>query len=195
MWVYLWTEKTETVQTFDFQNDWDLGWTGVTIYGTPTYVSWEWWTIWGNSSYQSNITPPNSVYNWETLVKWKIWFYKTDNWTSLRTSWCWFGTAGFTNWATLWTQNGSGWPEANVYDGSSDHRTQTSYATWEVTLEYTFNDDWHIWLSINWWTEYNLWNFATQFRNRWLANDLWLCIWRWDISSAPYIRKLEITTK
>lgn len=199
----IWQNGTElqlrpkkTVQTFDFQNDWSLNWTGISIYWTPNYISWEWRSI-GTSSvgaFQSPIMPPSSVYNGETLKKWKLRVYKPDVTTTSSTAWWGMATNNFSDWLVCCHQlrnQSSYW--ANVYDGSSDHLTEVSEFTWEATLEYNLNDDWSLTLSINWWTEYNLWNFSTQFRNNWTNNNLWLCIGRWN-SWAFYIRKLEITT-
>ena len=194
--AYIWEYPGATVQTFDFQNDWSLNWTGITIYWTPNYVSWEWWSIGhSSSSYQSAIMPPSSVYNGETLKKWKLRVYKSNATVGDRGAWWWLSARSHSNWLVCCHQAHIGdgyW--ANVYDGSSDHFTEVVEFIWEATLEYNLNDDWTLTLSINWWTEYNLWNFSTQFRNNWSNNNLWICIGRWTYSWTFYIRKIEITT-
>lgn len=188
--------------TFDFQNEWSLNWTARTIYWTPTLTSGQWWTI-GSASdgyYQSAIMPPSSLYDWCTLKKYKIWVYKwvnayIDGITSRHTVWCWPSNALCSQLA-IWenTYKTSVNPSiATVNDGTA-HNTVTSGKTWELVLEYIFNDDGSLILSVDG-TEYNLWNYATMFRNLWTNQDLWLTIWRWVTSNGQiYIRKVEITT-
>ena len=194
----IWTKQVrpwKTVQTFDFQNNWSLNWTAQTIYWTPSYISWQWWTI-GSSSwvYQSAIMPTSSIYR-GTLYKVKIWFYKWVATEKYVSAWAWLSTSNFTNWLTSWCQlsGTSTNTYANVYDWSN-HLTQTTDITWEITQEWNLNDDWSLTLSLNWGTPYNLWNYATLFRNNRSNKDLWLSIGRWDCSVNPYIRKVEITT-
>lgn len=205
--VFLWDVQVrpsgwwETVQTFDFQNDWDLWWVWQTQYGTPTYTTWEWWTFGTdpNGQYQSYILPPNSVYNAETLQRFKIWVYK---WVSAnivagfaQTVWIWVSASGF-NPSVIWEQGyatNSNPSIANVYNGS-DHRIITSSKSWELVVEYIFNDDGSLVLSVDG-TEYNLWNYATSFRTAWANQNLWINIWRWRSPNwSVYIRKVEITT-
>ena len=186
--------EKKTVQTFDFQNEWSLNWTAQTIYSTPSYTSWEWWTITTSGSAQSAIMPPSSVYNGEKLVKYKLRMYKSIASTSSKTAWCGMATSGFSNWLAICPFNKNGVLWANVYDGT-DNFTQTEDVVWEATLEYYLNDDWSLELSINWWTKYNLWNFATLFRTQWSNSNLWIGIGAWSLNSAFYIRKVEITTQ
>jgi len=196
-----WEEKqiypAQTVQTFDFQNNGALWWTWITIYGTPTYTSWQWWTIVTSTSQQSAIMPPSSVYNWQKLVKYKLRMYKSIASTSSKSAWCGMSASRHSNWLVCCNQLVNSVVWANVYNGSSDTFTQTTDIVWEATLEYYLNDDWSLELSINWWTKYNLWNFATLFRTDWQNNNLWICIWAWSLNSAFsfYVRKVEITTK
>ena len=206
MWVYLYPNNTEkplknayigeylNVQTFDFQNDWSLNRTGVMLnVWQPFYTSWEWWTV-GNSSsstYQEEILPPNSVYDWKTLQKVKIWLYKWVGWW-WHTVWAWVMKVGWTPYV-CWTQTSDS-AQAMLYDGS-EHRTNTTDETGEVVIEYVCNDDGTFTLSINWWTPYNLGNYATLFRNARSDWTLWLSIWRWrEADWNIYIRKVEITT-
>lgn len=192
----MWRDSS-SVQTFDFQNDWSLNWTGVRLNNwQPFYTSWEWWTVGSssNASYQEEITPPSSIYDWKTLKKVKMWIYK---WV-----WWWTNTAGAWLMKVWWTpyvcwtqQSSSNLVQAMLYDGS-EHRTTTTDATWEVVLEWVCNDDGTFTLSINWWTPYNLGNYSTLFRGAWNDGTLWLSIWRWGVANGNiYIRKLQITTE
>lgn len=182
-------------QIFDFQNDWDLGWTGVQLNTwQPFYTSWEWWTV-GNSitTYQEEILPPNSVYDWKTLQKVRIWLYKWVGWWN-NTVWVWLMKAGWTPYV-CWTQtSSSNLVQVMLYDGS-EHRTNTTNETGEVVIEYVCNDDGTFTLNINWWTPYNLGNYATLFRNARSDWILWLSIWRWMVADWNiYIRKVQIET-
>ena len=196
--IMVWDKQVypgKKVQTFDFQNNWSLNWTTQTIYWTPSYTSWQWWSIGSSTStYQSAIMPPSSIYS-GTLCKVKIWFYKWLATGRQSNVGSWLATSNFTNWLTSWCQPSgtSTNTYAYVYDWSN-HYTQTTDITWEVIQEWILNDDWSITLSLNWGTPYNLWNYATLFRNSRSNKSLWLSIGRWDYSSAPYIRKVEITT-
>ena len=185
---------------FDFQNDWALSWTWQTVYWTPTFTSGQWWTLWtDDSDMQSSIMPPNSVYDGRKLLKWKLRIYKwvqtTYSGGRTRTVWAW-ATASALNPCVMWEQprwaNSTSY--ANVYDGS-DHSTVTSWKTWELVLEYMFNDDGSLVLSVDG-TTYNLWQYASLFRTQWDNKNLWINIWRWWVAANGniYIRKLEITT-
>ena len=197
MAIYMWRDSS-SVQTFDFQNDWSLNWTGLSIYWTPNYVSWEWWSIGSSSSdsYQSAIMPPSSIYS-GTLYKVKIWFYKWVSTVTYRTVGTWLATSNFTNWLTSWCQlfGSSANAYANVYDWS-DHPTQTTDIEGEVIQEWNLNDDWSLTLSLNWGSPYNLWQYANLFRTNWSNQNLGLSIGRWNVDNGKiYIRKVEITTE
>ena len=202
--IYVGTNQVRpcTIQTFDFQNEWSLNWTAETVYWTPTLTSWQWWTIGSSSSgsYQSVVMPPSSLYDWWTLKRFRIWVYKWVNayisgWVSAYTVWCWPSNASCNQFA-IWemTYYTSSNPSiATVYDGTN-HNIVTSGKTWELVLDYIFNDDGSLILSVDG-TEYNLWNYATMFRSLWTNQDLWFTIWRWNVANGQiYIRKVEITT-
>jgi hypothetical protein len=193
----------EKVQTFDFQNNWSLNWTAQSVRWTPSYTSWQWWTIGSssNDTYQSAIMPPSSVYDGNILKSIKIWIYKWVNAyisgdVSAYTVWCWPSNASCSQFA-IWENTYYTYTNpsiATVYDGTA-HNIVTSGKTWEFVLEYIFNDDGSLILSVDG-TEYNLWNYATMFRSLWTNKNLWLTIWRWNTANGQiYVRKVEITTK
>ena len=190
----------QTVQTFDFQNDWALNRTGATIYGTPTYVTWEWWSL-SNSSgdSQTNIVPPSSIYNNGTLKTVKIWFYKWILDSGLPAQWAWVSSTGLTP-NSLRSQSGTSTSKWSFYNRN----------TWEVpvltpgmdyvgehVLLFTFNDSstqlklnldgTDLTMPVN--------GSATVFQTCWSNQALYLGIWSWRDGGHPcYIRKCEITT-
>jgi len=189
-------ESPSIVQTFDFQNNWSLNWTGQTIYWTPTLVTWEWWTIggsWGNT-FQSAIMPPSSVYG-GTLKKFVLYIYKGVASNTDATVWAGIGTSNLT--ALAWREQvvtESPRSRAMVYDWA-EHYTTTRWAVWEITLQYIFNDDGNLVLKV-YDAEYNLWQYASTFRTYWSNGNLWLSIWRWRVADGNiYIRKVEIYTE
>lgn len=193
-------EYVGEVYTFDFQNNWSLNWTAQSLYWTPTLTSGQWWTIGSSSSsdYQSFILPPNSVYDWNILKKVKIRMYKWQatyySGGTIHQVGCWLGNNNLSN-MTSWGQpqfNSSTWALVNDW---SNHFTQTSDITGEVTQEWNLNDDWSLTLSLSWGTPYNLWQYANLFRTNRSNSNLWLSIGRWSSANGNiYIRKVEITT-
>lgn len=194
--IYVGTTKVrpaETVQTFDFQNDWDLGWTGVNVYGMPYLTSGEWWGI-GNSTsgFQSPIMPPSSIYDGKTLTKVKIRFYK-PNIHSGYTSWgAWLCNSSLTT-AAFYDISDYALTWVNVYVWGKNHITSTSNVSGEITEEYTFQNG-EIIFTLNG-SSYNLWAYASYFQDLWENQALGLTIARWNASKTGYIRKVEIYTE
>lgn len=191
-----WVEKqiypAQTVQTFDFQNNWALGWTGYNIgYGTPDYVTGQGWNIWASSSqasYQWWITIPNSVFQWE-LKSIKIYRYKPGATTSGDSSAVWIWNQNESNnilYSFFW---GSNWW---IYVSPWWTRTGAIDPTWEITTEFIMESNWNVTVDING-TTYNVGSYASTYKNLWTNKALYLIMWRWD-KPAHYIRKVEITT-
>lgn len=185
-WIYVWNQKVrpsgwwETVQTFDFQNDWDLGWTNNNIGWWDCIVTNEWWQItrvWSDAM-QAGVLPPSSVY-WGTLTKYKIWAYKSWN-------------------AAFWIANSS---QNTIIEYGRDGNKLSVIGTtiasinlnWELTMEVTFwvND---ITIDINWNTYTSTWT-ASAFQTSWSNQNLGLELWKWNRSAWLYVRKVEITTE
>lgn len=185
-----------TVQTFDFQNDGDLGWTAQTVYGTPTYVSWEWWTLptTGTSDRQSVIMPPSSVYSWWKAVLHQVklriykWYVKSD---SLPDQWAWIWNSTLSR-ITCWSQSWSNSSQLLVNDWSS-HFFSTIDGSGECVLTYTFNNNWDLVFSINW-TAYIPWSYGSIFRGLWTSSNLWIAMGNWRNTSNFYVRKCQIFT-
>ena len=210
--VYLYQNNTEkilkniyigeykwTVQTFDFQNNWSLNWTAVSVYWQPNYVTWEWWTIWTSYTalYQSAIKPPTSVFG-GTLKKIKIWMYKWIVWSSYPPdnhavgAWMSSINSSLNPCVLYWTNQWSWW--INLYDGSN-HVTTWVDITWEITQEYIMEDNGNLTFIINWTYTYNLWNYATIFKDIWDNQTFGIWIGRWRANNGDiYVRKVEITT-
>ena len=185
------------VQTFDFQNDWELNWTGYSIgYGTPSYVTWQGWRIWtsSSSSYQWWIIPPSSIY-WGTLKKYKIWFYKPSTTTSSRWAAIAISDRTEANAIEYWRFSSTGWLIIISISGTPTNISSADL-TGECTMEIIFEDNWHITVNLadtsNTYT-YDLWNYASNFQTYRNNSDLWMHMARWS-SSTNYIRKVEITT-
>ena len=184
------------VQTFDFQNDWSLNWTGGSFYWTPSYVTWEWRTL--GTSYtdtQSYITPPSSVYDGSTLQKVKIRIYK---WISnmydgrfLNAVWAWVGRPN-SNWGFVWSNpNELGNNDILGYTGGY---VLTANITWEVLIEadYTWAT---LIVTINW-NVYNTTENSSLTKSDWSNNFFGLRLWDWRWGSSNiYIRKVQIFTE
>lgn len=183
---------SETVQTFDFQNDWNLWWTWFTKRWTPSYVSWQWWTIGTNSNdaYTSWITPPSSIYK-GTLRQVKIWFSKNNVQTSYQTQGAWICNYDLSIYCH-YSHPRSEWPAILYYTNWSTYFTSAANIYWEIYISYILNDDNSMVVDINW-TTYNIWNYASVFRWLWNNKNLCLDICRWG-TDAPYIRKVQIKT-
>lgn len=210
MWVYLYPNNTETelknayigeyhTQTFDFQNDWDLGWTGISLYWTPSYVSWEWWTIgWSNSDSQSYIVPPSSIYDGKTLKKVKIWLYKgvTTNFDGIYWYSAGWGiiSSSWNHQATTWSQAGRiNYDQVYYYDWSTWNTMRTVDLTWELELEWLFDDNSTTFI-ING-NSYNLGNISSWYRWLWTNSTLSITVANWRTANSNiYIRKVQIET-
>ena len=172
------------VQTFDFQNDWALDWTNYSIWAWDcSIVSWQWWQITRSASaMQWWVKAPNSILVWE-LKKIKIRWYKSWNWC-FGIQWCAADKA---------IEYGRETTQLNVPDGTVANIT----LNWEITMELTFEDNWHItavlWNNWNSYT-YDLWAYASQFQWYWTNADFWIRLWRWNNNNPVYVRKIEITT-
>lgn len=187
--AYIWEYSEETVQTFDFQNDWSLNWTGYGIgYGTPDYVTGQGWKIWtsSSSSYQWWITIPNSVFQWE-LKSIKIYWYKPEATTSSKGSAVWICNQNQTTICEYWRMGTWGtimynWTKiSNLVD-----------PTWEITTEWIMESNWDLTVKIND-TSYNVGSYASTFKDLRTNKALYIEMWRWD-KPTHYIRKIEITT-
>jgi len=197
MWVYLWTEGI----TFDFQNDWDLGWTWFTKWGTSAFASWEWRYISDATTSNNNqtaIVPPQTMFDNRTLTRIKIWLYKKNAIATDKGVWVWPCTdKNLAGALAIWSTGSWNWgnPQANVYDGNSDHKTNTADATWEITQEWLFNDDWTLTLILNWSNTYNLWSYASVFRTSWTNKTFCLNIGSWGVANDWIrVRKVERET-
>ena len=184
----------QTVQTFDFQNNWALNWTWYSIgYWTPDYVTGQWWKIWsGSGGYQWWIKPPTSIFQW-TLKRIKIYWYKP--WTITSSSWwgAWICNTSESNIIEYW-RNGTS-RIFIVINGTEQSSISATDITWEITSEYILEDNWHITLKLNW-TSYDVWNYANNFQTLWENKALQIEIGTWtSFSTRNYIRKVEITTK
>ena len=183
---------SETVQTFDFQNDWNLWWVWFTKRWTPSYVSWQWWTIGTNSNdaYASWITPPSSIYK-GTLRQVKIWFTKNNVQTSSTGQGAWICSSDLSIYCH-YSHPRSEWPAILYYTNWNTYFTDTANIYWDIYISYILNDDNSMVVDINW-TTYNIWNYASVFRWLWTNKNLCLDICRWG-TDAPYIRKVQIKT-
>ena len=181
----------QTVQTFDFQNDWDLGWTGSGSWNnwTPAYSTWQGWYIYRSSQYNDwYFYPPQTIFNNKTLKKVRIWMYKGIATTNKGWVWTWICNTAwnvYALWSYVWYDNDRitlNWTRINTIN-----------VTWEVLFVLDFSDI-NVKFSINW-TEYTSsiassgytdlwsnWTFALEVAN-WIG-------WRSDV----YLRKAEITT-
>lgn len=186
----------QTVQTFDFQNDGNLGWTANTLYGTPTYVSWEWWTLTAgiNTDTQSTITPPNTIYNNGTLSRVKIWFYKwvVDSWLPSQWVWTWSASA---NQFIQRSQSGTRTSQIMYYNynggGSTTLGTSGADSVGEHVLTFDF---WaNVFVNIDGVT-YTMWGWSSVFTSLWSNQALCLTLWNWRNAEDFYLRKCEITT-
>lgn len=193
MGVYFWVDKQETVQTFDFQNDWALNWTGYNIgYWTPAIETNQWWYIWTSGSYQWWILPPSSVYQW-TLKKVVMDFYKP--WTTTSSVWWAVGISNTDESTVIEYWRNYSWNQwwLNVWW----NWIQVADLTWECSMEIIFEDNGDVTVKLsdtsNTYT-YNCWNYASIYQTLWDSNTLWLQIARWSTSTKNYIRSVEITT-
>jgi len=170
------------VQTFDFQNEWALGWTNNNIwYWDCSIVSWQWWQITRPQdpyAMQWWVLPPSSVYSW-TLKKRKIWAYKNGD-----------AAVGIANSSqTNSIEYGRGTNKIRI----NDTQIWTLSLSGEITMESIIEDNWHITLNLNS-NSYDLWAYGSAYQNLWSSQNLWLELWRWSSSASIYIRKVEITT-
>ena len=198
--IYVGTNQVRPVatptHTFDFQNDWALNWTGASLYWTPSYVTWQWWTIGAYyTDSQSYITPPSSVFDWKTLQKVKIRIYK---WVSNRFDggylyavWAWVSTQNG-NWGFLWScTNELGNNDILNYANSY---ILTANITWEVLIEadYTWAT---LTVTINW-NVYNTSQNSSVTQTEWSNNFFGLRLWNWRCNNSNiYIRKVQIFTE
>lgn len=192
--VYIWTsgvlknayigEYKGTIQTFDFQNDWALGWYNRNIgYWDCTYVSGQWWQLTSTgASKQWSVYPPSSIYHW-MLKKVTIRGYKNGN-------------AAF--W--LYSNNNNGsieyWRDVTKLIVNSNTIANLTI-NWEITMELIFENNWNITCNLinNWNTyNYNLWAYVYIYQWYWDNKDIWLLLWLWGAANTVYIRKVEITT-
>lgn len=181
---------SETVQTFDFQNDWALSWTaGTWGYGTPDYVSWQGWRIYRAS--QSNdgyVYPPLSIFDNNILKQVKIWMYKWIGTTTTKWVWAWICNTAWSKYA-LWSNVWANYDRITL----NGTRIQTANVTGEVVFILDLSGT-NVSFSING-TQYSSSIASSNYTNLWgdktfsleVANWSW---WSWDI----YIRKVEITT-
>jgi hypothetical protein len=178
------------VQTFDFQNDWALSWTGYSIgYWTPDYVTGQWWRIWTwTNAYQWWVKPPTSIFQW-TLKKIKIYRYKPWAITSSIWWWVWICNTNESSMIEYW-RNWS--PRIMIYPWWTS--IPVTDITGEITSEYILEDNWHITLKLNW-TGYDVWSYASSFQTIWSNQELQLEMWEWWWTANHYIRKVEITTQ
>ena len=198
--VYVWATQVRPSETptytFDFQNDWSLNWTGASLYWTPSYVTWEWWTL-GTSSTdsQSYITAPSSVYDGSTLQKVKIRMYKgiVTNYDNrfLHAVGTWVGM-GNANWGFLWSNGNT----IASYDSISIYGwpIRTENITWEVLIEadYTWATTT---ITINW-NVYNTQEDSSLTKSDWSNSLFGLRLWNWRCDSLNiYIRKVQIFTE
>lgn len=184
---------TGNVYTFDFQNDWDLGWTWVRVWGNPLYVTWEWWEDQG-SSVQDPIMPPTSVYDGNELISWKLWVYKG---LPAGYSTVGFGCAGRSlNPNVVFTQTWS-YPNVLFYNGT-EYRTQVSDYNGEITIEFIMpQGEQTLYASLNGDSQVLIWNnFGREVKLARSNQNLGMGIARWGNSDASkgIIRKLQITT-
>lgn len=204
MGVYLWKTENRQTNIYDFVTDWDLWWVGASIgYGTPTYAS-SWWYIWtsNTSSYQWNIVPPSTIYNW-TLKSIKIYFTRPQSTTSTRGSAVGITTADGTTWIEYGRNHASTWWWLNVRYSSTDHWMSvqeiywvaTSWS-WVIVLDAILENNWHITVNLSrddaWYT-YDAGECASYFQSCWSDGSLQFEIARWN-SNTNYIKKVEITT-
>ena len=197
------TTSFSTIQTFDFQNNWQLSWT-LTYNSSSTiawYTSWQWfYTRATSSSYsvETRLTPPNSIYNNETLKRIRLWFYKPSiKW------WFWPAWSWWTYWALTYQWN------LDVTNADKIIKWNWAYnwasLTWNYILSQVYN--WDLLFDINIlsnWVSWTLWwesfvindsNIANALRQ--LRTSKVFRIFnanRWNTTNA-YIRKIEITTK
>lgn len=174
------------VQTFDFQNDGDLGWTNHSVGSWDCSIaSWQWWQItrsWYNIM-QWNVSPSSSIF-WWVLKKYKIRWYKSWNWCF------WI--------VDYWNTN-------SLEYGRDTTKLSVNWTTvanitlnWEIIMEIIFEDNWHITVNLenNWNTyTYDVWAYWTQFQTYWNNKQLDLILWRWNNNNPVYVRKVEITTQ
>ena len=192
-WAYIWQNGTEqqirpkNTQTFDFQNDWALGWTAYsTGYWTPTIKSGEWWYIWtsNNQAYQGYVIAPSSIFG-GTLKKIKIWAYRPS--TSPSNA-IWIYTADSGN-----NRFEYGRDNNCIYVNWTKMTATPRY--WEITIELTFWNSLGIEVSDGTNTDnYDWWDVVAGFQTQWENQNLWLMLGRWA-AYVCYIRKLEITTE
>ena len=195
MWVYIWTDTYNYECDFTQEQWW---WTWHSIWAwTPAYTSWQWWTI-GNSNswnFAGNIIPPQEIYQWN-LKKVKFYFYHPSSTTSSRGTAISIGDSGFTEFAEFWRYGKfpSWWCIAAAVWWSWVALINSQEVTWEVTVEFDMEDNWHITVILNGTYSYDIWAYASTFTTFW-ANK-WLCVWicRWN-DSNPYLRKIEIEAK
>lgn len=188
-------EYTWTVQTFDFQNDWELWWTKVSwSYWTAWYTAWQWlyWRL-NSSSNAANgdFYPPSSVYNDEILKKIRIWYYlpsaniwvwplwKNSGWTQAR--WplyrCWRNQA-----QTIWF-----WEVSSTYQ-------QIWNITGEILLEVNIEENKVFWKVNN--VNYSITtNLAKLLIDGWANKHLHITPLALYDTSMTYIRKVEFTTE
>ena len=173
------------VQTFDFQNDWALDWTNYSIWAWDCSIaSWQWWQITRSwySVMQWWVKPPNSILGWK-LKKIKIRWYKSWNWC-FGIQWCVADKA--IEYGRETTQLNVSWTTvANIT------------LNWEITMELTFEDNWHITVVLwnNWNSySYDIWAYVSEYQWYWTNADFWIRLWRWNNNNPVYVRKIEITT-
>ena len=186
-----WVEKQvypgKKVQTFDFQNDWALGWTGYNYgYWTPTIEAHQWWYIWTSTGwqYQGYVIAPSSIFG-GTLKKIKIWAYRPS--TSPNNAIWIYTSTGNDSRFEYGRENNS------IYVNWTKITATPRY--WEITIELTFWSSLGIEVSDGTNTDtYNWWDVVAGFQTQWENQNLWLMLGRW-IANKCYIRKVEITTK
>lgn len=192
------TTDFQTVQTFDFQNNWTLNRTTKNLwYWIPAVSSWQWRYIWTSSTwgYQWWIIPPTNIFVKE-IKKYKIRFYKPSTTTSSR----WTAVAisdNTENTCIEYSRNTSAWWHLILRNNwTIISNTSVADLTWELTIEMIF-ENWNITVNLSNTTDtytYNLWNYWSIFTTLWNNKDLWLHMAR-RADSANYIRKVEIVSK
>ena len=180
----------QTVQTFDFQNDWDLGWTLNKYWATNynmSFVSWQWVeTTVSNNNWWWHIIPPQSIYKW-TLKRIRLWVYLWwwNTFTGISRVYDWSRWIALSyryqnNTTTIWFRDWWSW----TYD-------IWNY-TWEMLIDVNF-ESWKITWTCAWQSFTITSSSADTMATYWTDKTLCLTAWWWW-AGTTYIRKVEITS-
>jgi len=186
-----WVEKqiypAEKVYTFDFQNNWQLGWTWATTSWTYWYTAWQWFYQYSYSAWNSTYLKIPTWISWK-LKKIEIRHTRPDIISAI---WVSASSSNVNNLIRVWDRNSNVILYTNWWTLTT---TWSNIPTWELYSVFELWDNGNI----SWTCNTQSWTFTASTLSTALAtavNDgsFFLEFTSFGSSNAQYVRKIQIT--